>query len=53
MMLEKLFKILKLPEEVCRYKDYCTAFDLKNPECNEEYSDQKIKCYNSKDIDLK
>lgn len=52
-MLEKLIKILKLPEEVCRYKDNCLNYDPNNPECKEEYSDRKEFCYNSKDIDLK
>lgn len=51
-MLEKLIEILKLPKEECRYKNYCTAYDSNNKECKEEYSEVKIKCYNSKDIDL-
>lgn len=52
-MLELLIDVLKLPREVCRYSEICTAYNPKNPECQEEYSDRKEFCYNSKDIDLK
>lgn len=54
-MIEKLLKILNLPEESdsdnCRYADYCRNFNSRNNECRIYDSDKKTKCYYPSELD--